>query len=1183
MSIKKGSTPPALVYTVLADPVHTDRAGTISDGTRSVVLTYNGTRLGSIRDPDSSIVSFAYTGISNRIESRTNRRLHATTFTYDAAGKLTQSMLLMGGDTAAIITRFRPLESRALISGRAVAPATAYTHVDGPRTDVADTTLFWLGRYGAVRQIRDAAWRDTRIVRDAPTWPGVATRVERFDGFTQRAFHGATRALLDSTVIVNPLGDGRNAVTRYEWDAQWDAVTRVITPEGPSMRFDYHDSTGVRLWEQPGDDSTRRVTYGYTPFNLVASVTAPQQMPESLYYDATARNLVATRTPLGFWSRFVRDAVGRDTLVITPTDSTVAGEASLTTGLRHRIVYDKADRDTLSVTISPPISFDFPLLGGGAPVETLTVRKIFDAESNLRVLKQRASPNLNLIDTVTVSWEFDRAHRTLLERQAGTAYITRYAYDPAGNVVATTMPGKPAVTQVFDALNRLVTRTVPEDVTAKDTVLNVVFPMYGSQLTIPADTQRFVYDTTTGGLRAATNRYALVRRTFYPNGQLKTDRLHIQPTDLTAPDSTLHVYELGYGYDLNGRQIRLKHPSSIAPTGADSVRYAYDAVTSALSRVTDPLGHVFEFTHDVAGRLATATQPNGITEIFSYDGDGGLRRRIENRPGYALLHDDSLTHTARGQIRTVEALLPVCCSTYETNALVYSGFGAVIGRLQTGGAHPTTEHNRYDAMGNRRLRQLHSNGALINDTSKYIANSQRLSASLAPPRSVDIDSTRFTYDSAGSQTWKRWATYTSGQDLNYHHPSTLSRTWYGPDGRAMVMQRFTLPPQSGPEPAEPSLYEEYRYDAIGRRIWVRSRPQCAGLQTPPPHQCFSVVQRTVWDGDQVLYEIRSPGADSTPASGLERDVGVDPVKPRLYGRVAYTHGLGIDRPLSLTRMDYEGSAQVTVVPHRNWRGLFDSGTIPAMPSCLSVGSTSDCYPIDWPAQIMSTFYEVPPSVTGPRSWFGTLLEEKRDGSGLLYMRNRYYDPKQGRFTQEDPIGLAGGLNLYGYANGDPVNFSDPFGLCPPQDNDWTTCVGFWETIGAATGALIGGTIGGAGGATGGAALCAATVVGTIPCGAAGGAAGGLLGTAKGAAIGAIAGLWVDGIVQMAKAGKGRGGNANPNDDADRVVKEFGLNRQGRRALHDQITGQDLGLDEIRDIAAELAKQAKYLRNPPPSP
>lgn len=38
-------------------------------------------------------------------------------------------------------------------------------------------------------------------------------------------------------------------------------------------------------------------------------------------------------------------------------------------------------------------------------------------------------------------------------------------------------------------------------------------------------------------------------------------------------------------------------------------------------------------------------------------------------------------------------------------------------------------------------------------------------------------------------------------------------------------------------------------------------------------------------------------------------------------------------------------------------------------------------------------------------------------------------------TQEDPIGLSGGMNLYGYAAGDPVNNSDPFGLCPPEDDE----------------------------------------------------------------------------------------------------------------------------------------------------
>ncbi|TAG43653.1 MAG: RHS repeat-associated core domain-containing protein [Betaproteobacteria bacterium] len=40
---------------------------------------------------------------------------------------------------------------------------------------------------------------------------------------------------------------------------------------------------------------------------------------------------------------------------------------------------------------------------------------------------------------------------------------------------------------------------------------------------------------------------------------------------------------------------------------------------------------------------------------------------------------------------------------------------------------------------------------------------------------------------------------------------------------------------------------------------------------------------------------------------------------------------------------------------------------------------------------------------------------------------RDYDAQEGRWTTKDPKGLAGGLNLYQYANGDPVNFYDPTG------------------------------------------------------------------------------------------------------------------------------------------------------------
>ena len=125
----------------------------------------------------------------------------------------------------------------------------------------------------------------------------------------------------------------------------------------------------------------------------------------------------------------------------------------------------------------------------------------------------------------------------------------------------------------------------------------------------------------------------------------------------------------------------------------------------------------------------------------------------------------------------------------------------------------------------------------------------------------------------------------------------------------------------------------------------------------------------------------------------------------------------------------------TVRPHQNWRGLFFRGTwgtssVPDTPpvgsaaNCVTV-TVNDCLAINWPGERTTAWHE---SRGESALWMGGLVDWMRDPTGQIYMRNRYYNPQTGQFTQMDPIGIAGGLNAYGFAAGDPVSFGDPYGL-----------------------------------------------------------------------------------------------------------------------------------------------------------
>jgi RHS repeat-associated protein len=53
---------------------------------------------------------------------------------------------------------------------------------------------------------------------------------------------------------------------------------------------------------------------------------------------------------------------------------------------------------------------------------------------------------------------------------------------------------------------------------------------------------------------------------------------------------------------------------------------------------------------------------------------------------------------------------------------------------------------------------------------------------------------------------------------------------------------------------------------------------------------------------------------------------------------------------------------------------------------------------------------------------------ENDGTGLYYYRARYYNPRSGTFLSEDRVKLSRNMNLYAYAENDPIILTDPYGL-----------------------------------------------------------------------------------------------------------------------------------------------------------
>jgi RHS repeat-associated protein len=1036
-----GATAPAWWFAYTPGGVLTEVAATAPGAaTRSVMVGYElgGGRVTYLRDPDTMRVRFAYGNAArpNVVTQRTDRRGTPLAFRFSASGRLTSTRVtLESGDS--IVARFQPVEDRGL--GQSVPLAAAYTLLDGPRTDVADRTYIWHTDRGAPRRIRDALGGETVITRADGRFPALATEVVAPNGVKSTATYDA-RGRVSQSVVYGPLGDARYTLARYAYDDRWDLPTEVrsdwvdgatgVSTPLSGTAYAAYDAVGNATWQQQGDDAARRVSFRYYPSGQLRAVQAPAVAAgtavDSLVYDG-AGNLLKTISPTGLFTLHYRDALGRDTLTLTPTD-TGTESALLAAGVRQRTVYDVMDRVVHGESVGPARSYTAVNSGfapAATPQERLEVNTVYDPEGAALSVHRFATPDYDGGVGFLTEYTYDRAGRMLRDSssQAGVQVFTR---DPAGNVVVSRTGAGYEVSMQYDALGRLIRRTVPERTYVKqcDDILLIFdcesfprFPNYGDGYRVAEEWSHYRYDAA-GNQVYAENADARVQRTYFPSGALRTDSAWIRG----ATDVTYAAYGLRYTYDMAGRVTALEHPANLTGSTVRPDSFYYHPVTGALARGVSRLRHGFDFYNAANGQVTSLRLPGAIVDSMRYDLEGRLVWRNESGPSAGVLHAETMQYDARGKLLHADN----GASTFHN---WYSGLGSLVGTdwyNLTQNVGRVAEELRTDPLGSTTLRRT-SVGADGNggefpqyqnifqpSTGRLIA--MRQLPPLTPSSNFAQDSTGRRYDAGGNvtRTYQRVAQQVDGGVQPGHEVET--RTYYGADDRLRAFQKMDVRRTDWSNHEDAGVWEEYRYDALGRRVMVITRTD-GGLCNYEAWGCTPSTTAFVWAGDQLLWELKSASGTYASAAG---------------GNVSYLHAGGIDRPLVITK------GSTSIVPHQNWRGEFARGTyadgvkLGQRSDCTSFPA-SGCIPIQWPGERTTARHELEAD-GNIQNWFGGLVDGMRDASGQMYMRNRYYDPQSGQFTQADPIGLGGGLNAYGFAAGDPVSYADPYGLCP----EWLT-------------------------------------------------------------------------------------------------------------------------------------------------
>jgi RHS repeat-associated protein len=822
--------------------------------------------------------------------------------------------------------------------------------------------------------------------------------------------------------------DRRGLATRYEYDAHF-RVSREILKDGAVYSYKYDEKgrcihfSGLDHYNEKrlrflDNARTTIVTnsygkssvYRYLPSGQIVSETDPTGNTQSTVFDEYNR-IIARVDAIGATTRYSYDEDGNRDSVTDPLGNTYRfvfnahhQAVSITNPLGKTWLREYDSQQRL-VTSTNPANEQWTI-GYDEVGNPSIITDPLGATRRLRFTNGLVTEMTDWMGNSTrFAWdEFGR----VIERVGPVHDRTTVRYDPTGNPEEVELPDGGRLRATYDSGGNLSSFTNAKGHTSRlrygpcGRLLEAVDPL-GRAI-------RYLWGTEPKRLNAVINEKGEIFSYIHDDlGRVVRERSFDGREQAFDYDRRGHCVAFTNG---NGETLRLKRDAAgqlVKATRADGeiTSYEYDSVGKLVAGLNSDIPVWFEY--DDAGRL--------IREIQGQD----WVRTYYNAVGEVIRTQTSFDHEVRYELDPNSSVLKLVTGNNDTITFERDARGFETGRQMPGGLRLK---QLFDSMGrlleqrvNRTLdwRVTYSSPELrtaagnevVKRSYRYDPDGLVLSikdgkwgstAYAYDPAERLLNALRkeglnehFDFDATDNLTRIRQEGLTSVDDACIYGPGNRllqrgdTRYEYDLDGRLV---RKTEAASTGQPQVwlyswdvlgqlkgliRPDGTEwEYKYDAFGRRV-AKLGPKS--------------IRQFLWNGDVIIHERQDSGH---PVAWITESRSFAPLAKVQDGKffTLLNDHLGTPREMFDSSGDLVWAA--------NWTAW---GQIERKQHPLS---KQDC-----PFRFQGQYFD--------------------DESQLHYNRFRYYDPENGRFIGPDPIGLAGGVNLYQYVH-NPIAWVDVLGL-----------------------------------------------------------------------------------------------------------------------------------------------------------